>query len=568
MEVTFWGTRGSVPCPSRDTIKYGGNTSCVEVRTKSGQLIVIDCGTGGHALGRKLSNNGGQASGALLISHTHWDHIQGVPFFQPLFDAENRWDVYAPRGLGQSLKDTLSGQMQYAYFPITLEAMGAEIRFHELVEGVFELGEARITAQYLNHPALTLGYRVEADGAAIVYACDHESFSRMAIPDEAALSEHEARHIDFLKDADLVIHDAQYTADEYADKTGWGHSTVEYAIAVARAAGAKRLAITHHDPMRTDADLDAIVARHQPDDGPTLLAAAEGTTLQLLGVAKPTSAPPKQPSALEGEVVSLAGLRAEVARTVQAAVEAENLSIAEPGSAPPTVVVLDAADPNLVATAAKIAAEVNGGRAPSYLLITDPATAAPADLEADEIAWPFTAEYAQARIRAAVMRTQCRWIRAELPEKEGQRIAELHRLEILDTDPEDRFDRLTRMAAQAFGTPISLVSLMDNDRQWFKSCFGVAMDETPRELAFCAHTILEDDLLIVPDLLADHRFADHPFVTGGPRVRFYAGAPIRTNGRDAVGTFCLIDQRPRDLTTSQRALLEDFAALAAKEITA
>src|SRR5713226_7505898 len=163
MRVRFWGTRGSIPKPGPRTVRYGGNTSCVEVRSSNGTLVVLDCGTGAHDLGQALLAEGPPAHGHLLITHTHWDHIQGIPFFAPLFVRGTEWDVYAPRGFGQSLDETLAGEMQYTYFPVTLDAMGATIRFHELVEGVFAIDDIRVTARYLNHPALTLGYRLEAD---------------------------------------------------------------------------------------------------------------------------------------------------------------------------------------------------------------------------------------------------------------------------------------------------------------------------------------------------------------------------------------------------------------------
>ena len=174
MQVRFWGTRGSIPKCGPKVLRYGGSTACVEVLTDSGTLIVIDCGSGAHALGLALQAGGLGRRGHLLISHTHWDHIQGLPFFAPLFVPGNKWDIYAPRGVRQSLEQTLAGQMQSTYFPVELEALGADISFHELVEGDLEIGDARVETRYLNHPALTLGYRLSADGATVVYACDHE----------------------------------------------------------------------------------------------------------------------------------------------------------------------------------------------------------------------------------------------------------------------------------------------------------------------------------------------------------------------------------------------------------
>src|SRR6266446_10896805 len=160
MDVRFWGTRGSLAKPGPTTLRYGGNTSCVEVRGVDGTLIVLDCGTGAHGLGQALVSAGGpRCDGHLMITHTHWDHIQGFPFFAPLFIPGNTWDIYAPGALGQQLERTLAGQMEYNYFPVTLAQLGASIRFHDLAEGRFTVGAVRVTTQYLNHPALALGYR-------------------------------------------------------------------------------------------------------------------------------------------------------------------------------------------------------------------------------------------------------------------------------------------------------------------------------------------------------------------------------------------------------------------------
>ena len=182
MHVTFWGTRGSIPVPGPSTLRYGGNTSCVEVRSAAGTLVVLDCGTGSFGLGQALAAEvrakATPLHGHVLITHTHWDHIQGMPFFAPFFMPGHEWDLYAPRGLIGSLRETLCGQMQSTYFPVSLDQLGAAIRYHELVEGEFNIADIHVRAQYLNHTALTLGYRLEADGAAIVYACDHEPYAR------------------------------------------------------------------------------------------------------------------------------------------------------------------------------------------------------------------------------------------------------------------------------------------------------------------------------------------------------------------------------------------------------
>ena len=282
MYVRFWGTRGSLPKPGPDTLRYGGNTSCIEVQTAAGTLVIIDCGSGLHDLGQALMTAGGPVlKGHILVSHTHWDHIQGIPFFTPFFVPENEWDIYAPRGIGQSLQETLAGQMQYAYFPVRLDQMGASIHYHELIEGEFQIDDITVRTRYLNHTALTLGFRLEADGAALVYASDHEPFSRHLASGKGDIGRQDRQHCEFLAGADLVIHDAQFTLDEYSSKIGWGHSTAEYAVAMCRAAGAARLALTHHDPLRTDNAIDQIVRDARDDQSrmaPALdiFAAAEG----------------------------------------------------------------------------------------------------------------------------------------------------------------------------------------------------------------------------------------------------------------------------------------------------
>lgn len=262
MKVTFWGTRGSIAKAGPTTVRYGGNTSCVAVRSDAGTLVVIDCGTGAHGLGQQLLAEAGDApiDGDILVSHTHWDHIQGLPFFAPLFREGARWGIYGPSGFGRSLGEILAGQMEYSYFPVSIDQLTANVRHHDLVEGTFDLGDVRVDTQYLNHPALTLGYRLEADGATVVYASDHEPHERaLAHGGDVAQNRYDHAHARFVAGADLLIHDAQYLAAEYADHVGWGHSTVEYVIDVARAGGVARVALYHHDPLRTDERADELV---------------------------------------------------------------------------------------------------------------------------------------------------------------------------------------------------------------------------------------------------------------------------------------------------------------------
>ena len=169
MRVRFWGTRGSIATPGPDTVRFGGNTSCVSLTTDAGAHFIFDCGTGARALGAALMAQPVKPiSATILLSHTHWDHIQGLPFFAPLFDHTNEWDICGPKGLSGSLRETLAGQMESTYFPVALESLGATIRYWDLLQGSFQVDDIRVSTHHLNHPALTLAYRLEADGASIL----------------------------------------------------------------------------------------------------------------------------------------------------------------------------------------------------------------------------------------------------------------------------------------------------------------------------------------------------------------------------------------------------------------
>jgi len=184
----------------------------------------------------------------------------------------------------------------------------------------------------------------------------------------------------------------------------------------------------------------------------------------------------------------------------------------------------------------------------------------------DWLVTPFSVEYARSRIRAWLQRVGGRWIKAPIPRGEAQRLAALHELDLLDTEAEERFDRITRLAAGLLGTPVALVTLIDRERQWFKSRVGTPVTETPREVAFCAHAILGDEPLVVPDALEDDRFADNPAVTGPPHIRFYAGCPVTLPDGYSVGTLCVLDVRPRQLSEQQLGLLRDLANVVEGEL--
>ena len=260
LTARFWGTRGSIAAPGPSTTLYGGNTACVELR--SGQSILIfDAGTGIRELGLALAQEfrGRALTIHLFISHTHWDHIQGFPFFVPAYSPGTTLHIYGSTGRGQSLKGVLSGQMQSDYFPVSLGDLVSSIHVHEYRGEPFRIGDATVSATYLNHPGMTLGYRVERAGKSVVYATDHEPYRTTleAGSREAEAGKQFGRVLDdafvgFVKGADLYIGEAQYTDLEYPSKVGWGHSSLSATVEVALQGGVKALALFHHDPMHSD----------------------------------------------------------------------------------------------------------------------------------------------------------------------------------------------------------------------------------------------------------------------------------------------------------------------------
>ncbi len=553
---------------------------------------MLDCGTGARLLGQALvseaAERGQPASGSLFIGHTHWDHIQGLPFFAPLFLPGNDWHVYGPRGLGESLAETLSGQMQHAYFPVSIDQLGASVTFHDLVEGQLDVGELSVRTHYLNHPALTLGYRIEADGVSVAYASDHEPHDRaLAAGGDLNANPGDAGHVEFLRGADVVIHDTQYLAEEYAAKAGWGHSTVEYVVDAARLAGVRELVLFHHDPMRDDDAVEALVRRAQAYAAAvgfagSVVAAAEGMTLEVgrrVGMTASSGSPAESATFspaladLSASVV-VAAADPAVQATVLAAADAEHLPvidaspIPEPTDAVNTVVVVDHDDGNDTIGALR---QTVGSSAHAAHTAVVALTRGRPPVEADSfitdwLVWPATLGHVRTKLRAAVLRRACRWQAAPQPPDEESRLRSLRALGVLDTEPEERFDRYTRQACEDFDVPVALVSMIDSDRQWFKSSQGVSVQETPRDVSLCAHAILGDDVFQVPDLLEDARFADSPAATGPGRTRFYAGVPLVLSDGSHVGSFCVVDNRPRVLDEAQLDKLRALAALVQEEL--
>jgi phosphoribosyl 1,2-cyclic phosphodiesterase len=257
------------------------------MRTDRGTFFILDSGTGIRELGLHLARQNGPVTAHLLLGHTHWDHISGFPFFSPVFVPGNRVVIYGARDLDRSLRDVLAGQMHYTYFPVPLGDLRADIEFSELEEGKIHVDDTVIRTHYLNHTSVCMGYRLEADGVAAAYITDHEPYG--ATEDglrRGSIHARDRRLIEFVRGAELLVQDAQYTPTEYVARHGWGHSSFDYVTDVAVEAGVRRLALFHHEPTHTDDDLDAMVeaARSRAQDAGgdvEIFAAAEGQSVEL-----------------------------------------------------------------------------------------------------------------------------------------------------------------------------------------------------------------------------------------------------------------------------------------------
>ncbi len=305
MEIVFWGVRGAIPSPGAQTAIYGGNTTCLELYfSDSGRLIIIDSGSGIRGLGAHLLSPAWRhkpIEAELFFSHTHSDHIIGFPFFAPLYVPGTKLRIYGPATYDDnSLQKIIAMHMSYHNFPVRLAELAAKIEYGELKEGTYELGNGiTVRTRYLNHPLLCLGYRFEHQGRVFCTAFDTEPYRNLfaggvegsAADDTLAregehLAAQENRRLEeFFAGADLLVYDAQYLRREYeASRLGWGHSAIEHAIEAAQRAQVKRLALFHHDPDRTDAQLDALAARfckRAPEGGMDIFFAREGLRIDL-----------------------------------------------------------------------------------------------------------------------------------------------------------------------------------------------------------------------------------------------------------------------------------------------
>jgi phosphoribosyl 1,2-cyclic phosphodiesterase len=277
MSVTFHGVRGSTPCHGDTCARYGGNTSCVSVDVPGAPPILLDLGTGLRyfGLGRPTDE---PFVGACLLTHLHWDHIQGLPFFTPLLRPGARLDVYAPaQDDGRSVREVMDASINPPLFPIGLAALPGSIEFHDVEDSTFDIGSVRVTARRIPHVGPTNGYRLEWNGHSVAYLSDHQQPS-----DGSFAASHGA--LELCRDVDVLIHDAQYTADEFAAKSTWGHCMVDYAVWLAGHSGAKRLVLFHHDPSRDDEQIDELAAAAAvcgEAKGLDVVAAREGATIVI-----------------------------------------------------------------------------------------------------------------------------------------------------------------------------------------------------------------------------------------------------------------------------------------------
>jgi len=303
--LRFWGVRGSIPTPGPATVRFGGNTACVEVRAH-GEIIILDGGTGLRPLGRELvSEFKDQALNlTLLLTHTHWDHIQGLPFFPPIYQPHCRLRILGYEGARRGLVNVLTGQMESPYFPVPFGELPGNIEVEELKDMEFKVGPVRVSTWFANHPGICVGYRIHTDQGSIAFFPDNEPHCRYE-PDGSVLPARadasleyaraqEAKMIEFVRGADVLILDAQYDRAEYVRHIGWGHGCVDDVVALAMRAGVKQLYLFHHDPDHDDTKVESMLAQARQ------LVAAQNSPMQVH-------------AAQEGVLVKLADLSAGVA---------------------------------------------------------------------------------------------------------------------------------------------------------------------------------------------------------------------------------------------------------------
>ncbi len=276
MRVKFFGTRGSIPSPGKGTIKYGGNTTCIEVISQNKKEIIIDAGSGIRLLVNKIeSQNVNEIF--LLLTHSHWDHIQGFPFFSPIFSNNFSINIYGVSPTFERLRKILKRQMDSVYFPVQFEDIGANINFKKFDSSGISIDNIKIKSIMTNHPLETHAFKFEENGKTFIFMTDNE----LDHPDISKVPY--KKHLDFVKDADVLVHDAQYKKEEIKNYKGWGHSSWQEAVSLAKKAKVKKLYLTHYDPDRDDSEIDKIIRKAQKIAGKKLLVlgAIEGDSFEL-----------------------------------------------------------------------------------------------------------------------------------------------------------------------------------------------------------------------------------------------------------------------------------------------
>lgn len=311
MHVTFWGVRGSYPVPGPDTVRYGGHTSCVEVRGDEGGCLILDAGTGLRGLGQKLASEHASQTASqyhLILSHVHWDHIQGLPFFQPAYMPGTRIAIYALRAAADELQQVIGGITRHEFFPVPLEAVPADFEFHEVTPGKgFVVDDFDISPVALNHPFGAVGYRIDCDGTSLAYVSDTAPFTGLlhkqhflAGPEELSEEDREVLAVmrrdvvAALRGCNTVIYDTQFLPEEFAVFPHWGHSTPDHALELIDGIGVRRLVLYHHAPSHTDRMMDAIEDTYRLRGhraGVQVIVARERMTLQIGQVTDPGVGP-------------------------------------------------------------------------------------------------------------------------------------------------------------------------------------------------------------------------------------------------------------------------------------
>jgi phosphoribosyl 1,2-cyclic phosphodiesterase len=299
LTLRFWGVRGSIPCPGPDTVIYGGNTSCIEIRADD-RLIIIDLGTGIRPLGEWLIQNDlkkyGKIKADIFLTHTHWDHIMGFPMFNPIYIPGTELRITGPASFeNNSLKSIIENQLSYEYWPVKLGELAAVIEYNQMKETSLDIGDGIvISGKFLNHPIFCMGYRIEYQGKSIAVIYDHEPFRNLftanqdgmevdkqtVLEGEIAAAEENERIRQFIKGADIVVHDAQYTNEEYLTKAGWGHCSCEHAVQAAIGNDIKQMVFFHHEPAHTDSQMEEIEKSYANITETKIIVAREGLTLE------------------------------------------------------------------------------------------------------------------------------------------------------------------------------------------------------------------------------------------------------------------------------------------------